>query len=108
VKRDDRGKRADAIRAANPVAERGVLDPGENRVHVRLLPEGFGEPSAVAGARERCERAAGYSAPADWTLQVLGMLPTPAVDTTVVPFMNQIAVLPLASAHMRSLVPLPS
>jgi hypothetical protein len=36
------------------------------------------------------------------------MLPMLAVDDTVVPFMNQIDVLPLRSRHSRSVVPLPS
>jgi hypothetical protein len=48
-----------------------------------------------------------YSALTDCTVQVVGTLPTDAVDAIVVPFMNPIAVLPLLSRHNRSLIPSP-
>src|SRR3974390_1148655 len=48
-----------------------------------------------------------HSALADWTVQTVGMLPSPADDATVAPFMNQIAVLPLLSRQSRSLMPSP-
>jgi hypothetical protein len=48
-----------------------------------------------------------HSALTDCTVQFVGMLPTPAVEATVVPFMNHIAVLPLVSRHNRSLMPSP-
>jgi hypothetical protein len=49
-----------------------------------------------------------HSALRDCTVQLVGMLPTFAVEETVVPFMNQMDVLPLVSRHSMSLVPLPS
>ena len=39
--------------------------------------------------------------------QVVGMLPTDAVDPTAAPFMNHIAVLPLVSCQRRSALPSP-
>jgi hypothetical protein len=48
-----------------------------------------------------------YSALTDCTVQFVGMIPTPAVDETTAPFMNQIAVLPLVSRQSRSLSPSP-
>jgi hypothetical protein len=37
----------------------------------------------------------------DCTVQFAGMLPTPAVEATAVPFMNHVAVLPLVSAERK-------
>src|ERR1700722_13053638 len=48
-----------------------------------------------------------HSALTDCTVQLVGMLPTPAVDATAVPFMNHIAVLPRLSRQRRSLLPSP-
>jgi hypothetical protein len=48
-----------------------------------------------------------HSALTDWTVQVVGMLPTPGVAATAVPFMNHMDVLPRLSRHSRSLNPSP-
>jgi hypothetical protein len=44
----------------------------------------------------------------DCAVQFVGMLPTFAVEDTVVPFMNQMDVFPLVSRQRMSVVPLPS
>jgi hypothetical protein len=49
-----------------------------------------------------------HSALRDWTDHVVGTLPSEAVEDTSGPFMNQIAVLPLASRQSRSLFRSPS
>jgi hypothetical protein len=41
------------------------------------------------------------------TVQTIGMFPIDPVDEMVVPFMNQITVLPLVSRQRRSLSPSP-
>jgi hypothetical protein len=48
-----------------------------------------------------------HSALVDCTIHVVDMLPTLAVEATVTPFMNHIAVLPLVSRQSRSLMPSP-
>jgi hypothetical protein len=48
-----------------------------------------------------------HSALTDCTVQVPPTLPTLPIELTPVPFMNQIAVLPLPSRHNRSLLPSP-
>jgi hypothetical protein len=52
---------------------------------------------SAAGERRHPSFAAlpHYSALTLWTVQVVGMFPTPAGDETVTPFMNHIAMLPL-------------
>src|SRR5262249_25648926 len=52
-------------------------------------------------------RAAPRNALLLWIVQLVEMVPTPADEATDVPFMNQIAVLPLLSRHNRSLLPSP-
>jgi hypothetical protein len=51
--------------------------------------------------------AAHQSAFMPWIVQVVGMLPRPAVEPICKPFMNQIAVLPLLSRQRMSLFPSP-
>ncbi len=48
-----------------------------------------------------------HSALTDCTVHVVDTLPRPAVEATVVPFINQIAVSPPVSRHSRSLMPSP-
>src|SRR3981081_1741744 len=48
-----------------------------------------------------------HSALIDCTVHVVGMLPSVPVDETAVPFMNQIAVLPLVSRQRMSDIPSP-
>src|ERR1700733_7657714 len=48
------------------------------------------------------------SALVPWIVNVVGMVPSPAPDDIVVPFMNQMATSPLVSCHTMSLAPLPS
>jgi hypothetical protein len=48
-----------------------------------------------------------HSAPTDWTVQAIGMLPRLLVDETSAVIINQIAVLPLLSRHRMSLLPSP-
>jgi hypothetical protein len=58
---------------------------------------------ASAGATDN--GASGYSALADCTVQIVGMLATPAAEAIVVPSINQIA---LVSRQSRSVMPSPS
>jgi hypothetical protein len=62
--------------------------------------------AAAIDARGR--RHPTYSALTDCTVQPVGMLPTAPVDVIAVPLMNHIAVFPLPSRHIRSLLPSPS
>jgi hypothetical protein len=48
-----------------------------------------------------------HSALTDCTVQFVGMMPIPAVEAIVAPFMNHIAVLPPVSRQRRSLMPSP-
>jgi hypothetical protein len=83
----------------------GVYDDSEIQRHARRL--------ALAAAKRLWRggppRSAlpHHSALTLWTVQVVGMFPTPADDETVTPFMNHIAVLPAVSRQRRSLMPSP-
>src|ERR1700733_4210629 len=48
------------------------------------------------------------SALVPWIVNVVGIVPRPAPDAIVVPFMNQMAISPEVSRHRMSLLPLPS
>jgi DNA invertase Pin-like site-specific DNA recombinase len=59
------------------------------------------------GPRHNDTSRAVQSALTPWMVQVVDMLPRPAVEPICSPFMNQIAVLPVLSRHRMSLKPSP-
>src|SRR5467141_3311864 len=81
-----------------------MLDPPE-RWHTRAFVDeagqhpASGEPAQLGGPHQ--------SALAPWMDQTMGTFPTPADCATCVPFMSQIATLPLVSCQRRSLLPSP-